>query len=96
MNEINTIYVNNINIIKYIISYLSIPTIIITLIILCIPTLYQAFILNFLNPFVIIKGPNKGKKVPEFMSTHPSAKNRIKNINEWMNKVILDYPPVEI
>jgi len=43
-----------------------------------------------------MKKLNKGKKVPEFMSTHPSANNRIKNINEWMNKVILDYPPVKI
>ena len=43
-----------------------------------------------------MKKLNKGKKVPEFMSTHPSANNRIKNINEWMNKVILDYPPIKI
>ena len=39
---------------------------------------------------------NKGKAPPEFMSTHPSADNRIKKINEWTNKIILDYPPLEL
>ncbi|MDC0518044.1 M48 family metallopeptidase [Candidatus Pelagibacter sp.] len=39
---------------------------------------------------------NKGKEPPEFMSTHPSTDNRIKNINEWTNKIILDYPPLEL
>jgi len=39
---------------------------------------------------------NKGKTPPEFMSTHPSAENRIKKINEWSNKIILDYPPIKI
>ncbi len=39
---------------------------------------------------------NKGKAPPEFMSTHPSAENRIKKINEWTNEIILDYPPINI
>ena len=39
---------------------------------------------------------NKGKAPPEFMSTHPSAENRIKKINDWTNKIILDYPPINI
>ena len=39
---------------------------------------------------------NKGKSQPEFMSTHPSADNRIKNINDWTNEIILDYPPIKI
>ena len=39
---------------------------------------------------------NKGKSTPEFMSTHPSTENRIKNINEWTNEIILDYPPIKI
>jgi len=39
---------------------------------------------------------NKGKEPPEFMSTHPSSSNRIKQINEWMNKIIIDYPPIKI
>ena len=39
---------------------------------------------------------NKGKAQPEFMSTHPSAENRIKKINEWTNKIILDYPPINV
>ena len=37
---------------------------------------------------------NKGKNPPEFMSTHPSADNRIKKITEWTNEIILDYPPI--
>ena len=39
---------------------------------------------------------NKGKAPPEFMSTHPSAENRIKKINEWTNEIILDYPPIKL
>ena len=30
------------------------------------------------------------------MSTHPSADNRIKKINEWTSEIILDYPPLDI
>ena len=37
---------------------------------------------------------NKGKSPPEFMSTHPSAENRIKKINEWMSEITLEYPPI--
>ena len=37
---------------------------------------------------------NKGKEPAQFMSTHPSSVNRIKKINEWSNKIILDYPPI--
>ena len=39
---------------------------------------------------------NKGKSQPEFLSTHPSADNRIKKINEWTNKIILEYPTIKI
>ena len=39
---------------------------------------------------------NKGKETPEFMSTHPSADNRIKKINEWTNEIIVDYPPITL
>ena len=39
---------------------------------------------------------NKGKEPPEFMSTHPSSDNRIKNIDEWTNDIILKYPPLVI
>ncbi len=42
-----------------------------------------------------MKEANKGKTPPEFMSTHPSPDNRIKKINEWMNEVILKYPPIK-
>ena len=41
-----------------------------------------------------MKEANKGKETPVFMSTHPSSSNRIKNINEWSNEVILNYPPI--
>ena len=39
---------------------------------------------------------NKGKEPPEFMSTHPSSSNRIKDLNEKMNEVIVNYPPIDV
>jgi predicted Zn-dependent protease len=41
-----------------------------------------------------MKESNKGKEPPQFMSTHPSSSKRIKNLKEWENNVILDYPPI--
>ena len=38
---------------------------------------------------------HKGKEAPQFLSTHPSSKNRIDNINSWVNKIILEYPPIK-
>jgi len=43
-----------------------------------------------------MKASNKGKEQPEFMSTHPSSTRRIKNLIEWENKVIIDYPPITL
>jgi len=43
-----------------------------------------------------MKKANKGKAPPEFMSTHPSAANRIKKINDWINDVTINYPPINI
>ena len=43
-----------------------------------------------------MRDANKGKEPPEFMSTHPSSENRIKKINEWVNQIILDYPPIKV
>ena len=43
-----------------------------------------------------MKKMNKGKSPPEFMSTHPSAENRIKKINEWKNQILIKYPPIKI
>jgi len=43
-----------------------------------------------------MKEANKGKEPPEFMSTHPSSSKRIKDLSEWENSVILDYPPITI
>ena len=41
-----------------------------------------------------MKEANKGKEPPQFMSTHPSSSKRIKDLSEWENTVILDYPPI--
>jgi len=38
---------------------------------------------------------NKGKEPPQFMSTHPSSKNRIINLNKWTTEVMLKYPPIK-
>ena len=43
-----------------------------------------------------MKEANKGKEPALFMNTHPSSDTRIKNLNEWENEVILDYPPISI
>ena len=41
-----------------------------------------------------MKEANKGKEPAEFMSTHPSSTNRINNITEWINEILLKYPPL--
>jgi predicted Zn-dependent protease len=41
-----------------------------------------------------MKKSNKGKEQPEWMSTHPSSTNRIKNLKGWEASVTLDYPPI--
>ena len=41
-----------------------------------------------------MKEANKGKEPPQFMSTHPSSDNRIKNIQTWLNEIIIKYPPI--
>ena len=38
---------------------------------------------------------NKGKEPPQFMSTHPSSKNRIFNLNNWVTEIIVKYPPIK-
>ena len=43
-----------------------------------------------------MKESKKGKEVSEFMSTHPSSDTRIKNLTEWENEIILDYPPIVV
>ena len=43
-----------------------------------------------------MKKLNKGKEPPEFMSTHPSSDNRIKDLNKKISEVILEYPPLKI
>jgi predicted Zn-dependent protease len=46
--------------------------------------------------WVRMKESNKGKEPPLFMSTHPSSSKRIKDLKEWENSVIIDYPPITI
>tara|TARA_Y100001970_G_scaffold69802_1_gene88928 strand:- start:2047 stop:2880 length:834 start_codon:yes stop_codon:yes gene_type:complete len=38
---------------------------------------------------------NKGKEPPAFLSTHPSSKKRIENLKQWINQVIIEYPPIK-
>ena len=42
-----------------------------------------------------MKEANKGNEPPQFLSTHPSSDNRIKNLEKWIPKIILDYPPIK-
>jgi predicted Zn-dependent protease len=37
---------------------------------------------------------NKGKEPPVFLSTHPSSKKRIENLNNWITEVMIKYPPI--
>ena len=37
----------------------------------------------------------KEKKPPQFLSTHPSSSTRIDNLTEWINEVIIKYPPIK-
>jgi predicted Zn-dependent protease len=38
---------------------------------------------------------NKGKEPPVFLSTHPSSKKRIENLNNWITEVMVKYPPLK-
>ncbi len=38
---------------------------------------------------------NKGKEPPVFLSTHPSSTKRIENLKNWINEVIVGYPPIK-
>ena len=37
---------------------------------------------------------NEGKEPPVFLSTHPSSKKRIENLESWIREVIIKYPPI--
>jgi len=37
---------------------------------------------------------NKGKEPPVFLSTHPSSKKRIENLENWITNVMLKYTPI--
>ena len=38
---------------------------------------------------------NKGKEPPVFLSTHPSSSKRIENLSNWINEIIIKYPPIK-
>ena len=38
----------------------------------------------------------KGKETPVFLSTHPSSKKRIENLENWISEVMIKYPPIKI
>jgi len=38
---------------------------------------------------------NKGKEPPQFLSTHPSSAKRIINLKDWIDEVIVKYPPIK-
>ena len=38
----------------------------------------------------------KGKEPPVFLSTHPSSKQRIQNLKNWITEVIVKYPPIKV
>ena len=42
-----------------------------------------------------MKEANKGKEPPQFLSTHPSSSKRIENLEGWINKIIIEYPPIK-
>ena len=37
----------------------------------------------------------KGKEPPVFLSTHPSSSKRIENLSNWINEIIIKYPPIK-
>ena len=39
---------------------------------------------------------SKGKEPPVFLSTHPSSKKRIENLKNWIDEVIISYPPIKV
>ena len=43
-----------------------------------------------------MKKANKGNQQPEFFSTHPSPDNRINKISEWINEIVVTYPPIKL
>jgi predicted Zn-dependent protease len=43
-----------------------------------------------------MQSANTRGDAPEFMSTHPSPKNRILKINEWISEVSTKFPPVNV
>ena len=39
---------------------------------------------------------NQNNQPPEFMSSHPSPENRIRNLQNWMKEIELNYPTVTV
>ncbi len=43
-----------------------------------------------------MKEANKGKEPPVWLNTHPSTEKRINSIKNWVQEIILEYPPIKI
>tara|TARA_B100000941_G_scaffold266477_1_gene221792 strand:+ start:505 stop:1323 length:819 start_codon:yes stop_codon:yes gene_type:complete len=41
-----------------------------------------------------MKEANKGKEPPVFINTHPSSAKRIENINDWLDEIRYEFPPI--
>ncbi len=41
-----------------------------------------------------MKEANKGKEPPVFINTHPSSDKRIENINDWLDEIRYEFPPI--
>jgi Zn-dependent protease with chaperone function len=42
-----------------------------------------------------MKKANKGREIPEWMSTHPSSTRRIESLQNWIPEIIIEYPPIK-
>jgi predicted Zn-dependent protease len=42
-----------------------------------------------------MKKANKGKEIPEWMSTHPSNQKRVSNLSKWIPQIVIEYPPIK-
>ncbi len=42
-----------------------------------------------------MKKANKGREIPEWMSTHPSSTRRIESLQNWIPEIIITYPPIK-
>ena len=58
-------------------------------------SLYAFDIRESINLWKRMSESKKGKEIPQFMSTHPSSKKRIENLQTWVKEVMIKYPPIK-